>query len=312
MGHPGFPLHHLLMLTTHSPHVMKKLLMRPSYLHFVMLGSLIILLSVVLAVEGKDWTEESNGAIIPVEQDLGGILLNQEYTRKKRKKQSTNCKKKPLQIKCINKKFSKRLKTMDGKMKKFANKSKLGKVEKLLTSRMDKISENLTKNTNSLSSSKTKLEEVVNSLAVLQSNMSSSLWLGGAGSVTGNVSANGSTILEQLNATRSELLRIRESQLAISALVETQGQLLVEQMVRLNQLEERLNTTTMVNSNITNTTIVNSNITDSDTVAQNISSLSNFSLPNQNSTIAVSPTPSAASSNSTAGSSNGEQTSIGN
>jgi len=287
---------------------------------------LIILVSVILSVTGKDWNKESNEVEIPVEQDLGSILLNQEYTRskrhiaqpvkrkrrKKRKKQSTNCKKKPLQIKCINKKFSKRLKTMDGKMKKFANKSKLGKVEKLLTSRMDKISENLTKNTNSLSSSKTKLEEVVNSLAVLQSNMSSSLWLGGAGSVTGNVSANGSTILEQLNATRSELLRIRESQLAISALVETQGQLLVEQMVRLNQLEERLNTTTMVNSNITNTTIVNSNITDSDTVAQNISSLSNFSLPNQNSTIAVSPTPSAASSNSTAGSSNGEQTSIGN
>merc|ERR1712192_186810 len=105
------------------------------------------------AVEGKDQTEESNGAVIPVKQDLGGILLNQEYTRnkrhiakpvkrkrrKKRKKQSTNCKKKPLQIKCLNKKFSKRLKTMEGKMKKFANKSKLGKVEKLLTSRMDKI-----------------------------------------------------------------------------------------------------------------------------------------------------------------------------
>merc|ERR1712032_1283476 len=98
-------------------------------------------------------------------------------------------------------------------------------------------SENLTKNTNSLSRSKTKLEEVVNSLAVLQANMSSSLWLGGAGNVTGNVSTNGSTILEQLNATRSELMRIRESQLAISALVETQGQLLVEQMARLNQLE---------------------------------------------------------------------------
>merc|ERR1712192_111545 len=150
-----------------------------------------------------------------------------------------------------------------GKMKKFANKSKVGKVEKLLTSRMEKISDNLTKNTNSLSSSKTKLGEVVNSLAILQSNMSSSLWLGGAESVTGNVSANGSTILDQLNATRSELMRIRESQLAISALVETQGQLLVEQMARLNQLEERLNTTTMVNSNIT--------------VAQNISSSSNSS-----------------------------------
>merc|ERR1711971_881723 len=305
MGHPGFPLHHLLMLTTHSPHVMKKLLMRPSYLHFVMLGSLIILLSVVLAVEGKDWTEESNGAIIPVEQDLGGILLNQEYTRKKRKKQSTNCKKKPLQIKCINKKFSKRLKTMDGKMKKFANKSKLGKVEKLLTSRMDKISENLTKNTNSLSMSKTKLEEVVNSLAILQSNMSSSLWLGGVGSVTGNVSANGSTILEQLNATRSELMRIRESQLAISALVETQGQLLVEQMARLNQLEEKLNNTTMVNTTTTTTTMVNSNIT----VAQNISSPSNSSLLIQNSTIAIPPTPALTSSNNTTGSStSGNQT----
>merc|ERR550517_1683437 len=138
-------------------------------------------------------------------------------------------------------------------------------------------------NTNSLSRSKTKLEEVVDSLAVLQANMSSSLWLGGAGSVTGNVSANGSTILEQLNATRSELMRIRESQLAISALVETQGQLLVEQMARLNQLEERLNTT-MVNSNIT--------------VAQNISSSSNSSLPIQNSTLIVSPTPASANSNS--------------
>ena len=169
----------------------------------------------ILAVKGKDWTKESNGVEIPVEQDLGRILLNQEYRRnkrhiaqpvkrkrrKKKKKQSTNCKKKPLQIKCINKKFSKRLKTMEGKMKKYANKSKVSKVEKLLSSRMDKISENLTMNTNSLSRSKTKLEEVVVSLAVLQSNMSS-LWLGGAGSVTGNVSANGSTILEQLNATR--------------------------------------------------------------------------------------------------------------
>jgi len=280
-----------------------------TFLLFVMSVPLIILVLVILSVTGKDCTKESNGVEIPVEQDLGGILLNQEYTRikrhiakpvkrkrrKKKRKQSTNCKKKPLQIKCLNKKFSKRLKTMEGKMKKFANKSKLGKVEKLLTSRMDKISENLTKNINSLSRSKTKLEEVVNSLAVLQSNMSSSLWLGGAGSVTGNVSANGSTILEQLNATRSELMKIRESQLAISALVETQGQLLVEQMARLNQLEERLNTTTMVNSNIT--------------VAQNISSSSNSSLPIQNSTLAVPPTPASASNNSTTGSStSGNQT----
>merc|ERR1712192_288877 len=182
-----------------------------------------------------------------------------------------------------------------GKMKKFANKSKQGKVEKLLTSRMDKISENLTKNTNSLSRSKTKLEEVVNSLAVLQSNISSSLWLGGAGRVTANVSANGSTILEQLNATRSELMRIRESQLAISTLVETQGQLLVKQMARLNQLEERLNTTT------TTITMVNSNIT----IAQNISSSSNSSVPIQNSTLAPTPTPALESSNSTTGSSTG-------
>jgi len=268
---------------------------------------LIILVLVILSVTGKDCTKESNGVEIPVEQDLGGILLNQEYTRikrhiakpvkrkrrKKKRKQSTNCKKKPLQIKCLNKKFSKRLKTMEGKMKKFANKSKLGKVEKLLTSRMDKISENLTKNTNSLNRSKTKLEEVVNSLAILQSNMSSSLWLGGAGSITGNASANGSTILEQLNATRSELMRIRESQLAISALVETQGQLLVEQMARLNQLEETLNTTTI-------TTTVNSNIT----VAQNISSSSNSSVLIQNSTIAIPPAPASTSSNnSTTGSS---------
>ena len=193
---------------------MKKLLRERNYLHFVMLASLIILVSVVLAVEGEGWTEESNGVKITLERNLGEMSPNQGYTRNKRhigrgqrkrrkqkKKPRTNCKKKPLQIKCINKKFSKRLKTMEGKMKKYANKSKLGKVEKLLSLRMGKISENLTKNTNSISSSKTKLEEVVNSLAALQSNMSS-LWLGGAGSITGNVSANESTILEQLNATR--------------------------------------------------------------------------------------------------------------
>ena len=88
---------------------------------------------------------------------------------------------------------------------------------------------------------------------------------------------------------RSELMRIRESQLAISALVETQGQLLVEQMARLDQMEEKLNTTT--------TTTVNSNIT----VAQNTSSSSNSSLLIQNSTTAASASPAAAASNSTAG-----------
>merc|ERR1711971_214441 len=267
-----------------------------------MFAPLIILVSVVLAVEGRDWAGESDGVKVGVEGTLGRISPYEELARKKshiaggrhsvrrkrkkeKKKLRTNCKKKPLQIKCINKKFSKRLKMMEGKMKKYANKGKLSKVEKLLSSRMDKISENLTKNTKSISSSKTKLEEAVNSLAMLQSNMSS-LWLGGAEGATGNVSANGSTILEQLNATRSELVRIRESQMAISALVETQGQLLVEQMARLNQLEEKLNTTT--NSNIT--------------VAQNISSSSNSSLLFQNSTIAASATTAAVSnSNSMAG-----------
>ena len=75
--------------------------------------------------------------------------------------------------------------------------------------------------------------------------------------------------------------------MAISALVETQGQLLVEQMARLDQIEEKLNTTT-ANSNIT--------------VAQNISSSSNSSLLIQNNTIAASATTAAVSnSNSTAG-----------
>ena len=48
--------------------------------------------------------------------------------RKGKKKQRANCKNKPLQIKCINKKFSKRLKAMEGKMKKFANKGKVNKL----------------------------------------------------------------------------------------------------------------------------------------------------------------------------------------
>ena len=98
-------------------------------------------------------------------------------------------------------------------------------------------------------------------------------------------------------------MRIRESQLAISALVETQGQLLVEQMARLNQLEERLNTTTMVNSNTT-ITMVNSNIT----VAQNISSSSNSSLLIQNSTLAPTPTPTAPSNSTNGSSTSGNQT----
>ena len=73
-------------------------------------------------------------------------------------------------------------------------------------------------------------------------------------------------------------MRIKESQLAISALVETQGKLLEEQMAKLDQLEEMLNT------NDTNS---------------NISSSSNSSLLIQNiTTTAVSST--LAASNSTA------------
>ena len=173
---------------------------------------LIVLVSVILTAKGKgkDWTEETNGVRIP--DDFGGILLNQEHSRnrrhitrpvrkKKKQKQRSSCKKNPLQIKCINKKFSKRFKTIEGKMKKYANKGKVSKVEKLLTSRMDKISANMTKNTNSIGRSKTKLEEVANSLTLLQSNMSI-LWLGGSsGGLTSNLSTNG-TILEQLSATR--------------------------------------------------------------------------------------------------------------
>ena len=101
-------------------------------------------------------------------------------------------------------------------------------------------------------------------------------------------------------------MRIRESQLAISALVETQGQLLVEQMDRLNQLEERLNNTTTNNSNITLAQNTTSNSNSNISVAQNISTSSNSSQLIQNSTIDVSPSPAATASNSTASSSPGD------
>ena len=42
-------------------------------------------------------------------------------------------------------------------------------------------------------------------------------------------------------------MKIRESQLAISALVETQGQLLVEQIARLDKLEEKINANSTYN-----------------------------------------------------------------
>ena len=91
---------------------------------------------------------------------------------------------------------------MEGKMKKFANKGKVNKLEKSLSSRLNKMSENLTRNTNMIGSSKVKLEEVVNSLAALQSNYSSAFF-GIPGNITSsNDSAHNSSILEELNTTR--------------------------------------------------------------------------------------------------------------
>ena len=58
-------------------------------------------------------------------------------------------------------------------------------------------------------------------------------------------------------------MKIRESQLAISALVETQGQLLVEQIARLDKLEEKINATSAYNSTNTTTSIQNNTNTTS-------------------------------------------------
>ena len=55
-------------------------------------------------------------------------------------------------------------------------------------------------------------------------------------------------------------MRIKESQLAISALVETQGKLLEEQMAKLDQLEEMLNTND-TNSSSSNSSLLIQNIT---------------------------------------------------
>ena len=91
---------------------------------------------------------------------------------------------------------------MEGKMKKFANKGKVNKLEKSLSSRLNKMSENLTRNTNMIGNSKVKLAEVVNSLAALQFNYSSA-FIGIPGNITSsNDSAHNSSILEELNATR--------------------------------------------------------------------------------------------------------------
>ena len=79
------------------------------YPHFVMFAPLIILVSVVLAVEGIDWAGESDGVKVGVEGTLGRISPYEELARKKnhiaggrhsvrrkrkkeKKKQRTNCK----------------------------------------------------------------------------------------------------------------------------------------------------------------------------------------------------------------------------
>ena len=185
-----------------------------------MSAPLVVLVSVILALKGRTWAANSNEIGAPIQRGLNKLSLpnqnaqnrrhNARPVRKKRrkgkKKQRANCKNKPLQIKCINKKFSKRLKAMEGKMKKFANKGKVNKLEKSLSSRLNKMSENLTRNTNMIGNSKVKLEEVVNSLAALQSNYSSA-FIGTPGNITSiNNSAHNASILEELNATRYEIM----------------------------------------------------------------------------------------------------------
>ena len=75
-------------------------------------------------------------------------------------------------------------------------------------------------------------------------------------------------------------MKIRESQLTISSLVETQGQLLVEQIARLDKLEEKINATSSYN--ITNAVTTNNS--------------SNLSTSIQNSTNSTSPAPAAGNS----------------
>ena len=87
-------------------------------------------------------------------------------------------------------------------MKKVANKGKVNKLEKLLSSRLNRMSENLTRNTDMIGNSMVKVEEVVSSLAALQSNHSGA-FAGTPGNITSsNDSAHNASILEELNVTR--------------------------------------------------------------------------------------------------------------
>ena len=87
-------------------------------------------------------------------------------------------------------------------MKKVANNGKVNKLEKLLSSRLNRMSENLTRNTDMIGNSMVKVEEVVSSLAALQSNYSGA-FAGTPGNITSsNDSAHNASIWEELNAKR--------------------------------------------------------------------------------------------------------------
>ena len=85
-------------------------------------------------------------------------------------------------------------------------------------------------------------------------------------------------------------MKIRESQLAISALVETQGKLLVEQIARLDKLEEKINATSAYNitqavttnnsSNLSTSIQNNTNSTPPITVAGNSTAVDNQGVTN--------------------------------
>ena len=75
-------------------------------------------------------------------------------------------------------------------------------------------------------------------------------------------------------------MKIRESKLTISSLVETQGQLLVEQIARLDKMKEKINATSTYN--ITNAVTTNNS--------------SNLSASIQNNTNSTSPAPAAGNS----------------
>ena len=65
-------------------------------------------------------------------------------------------------------------------------------------------------------------------------------------------------------------MKIRESKLTISSLVETQGQLLVEQIARLDKMKEKINATSTYN--ITNAVTTNNSSNLSTSIQNNTNS----------------------------------------